>query len=173
MSCNSIMVRRRNYVPGLTPQSIELTEEYREKYEDDPFAGNTITLAEELMSAISDERRKAWQILIESTDTIHNSKKAWSTIRKLYNDPCKPKQHCNITANQVAHQSYLTEEYRTDNRKYADTDSGTRKTRDSGFIHHLLQRNLTVGPTTRDWLLRFSTTVPRLRQFRSSDDMLR
>ena len=32
---------RRNYVPGLTPESIELIEEYREKYEDDPFADNT------------------------------------------------------------------------------------------------------------------------------------
>ena len=29
---------RRNYVPGLTPESIELIEEYREKYEDDQFA---------------------------------------------------------------------------------------------------------------------------------------
>ena len=44
---------RRNYVPGLTPESIELIEEYREKYEDDPFADSTITIGEELMSAIS------------------------------------------------------------------------------------------------------------------------
>ena len=67
---------RRNYVPGLTPESIELIEEYREKYEDDPFADSAITLVEELMSAISEERRKAWQTLIESTDMTHNSKKA-------------------------------------------------------------------------------------------------
>ena len=99
--------RRRNYVPGLRPKSIELIEEYREKYEDDPFTDSTITLGEELMSAISEERRKAWQTLIESTDTTHNSKNAWSTIRKLCGDPCKSKQHCNTTANQVAHQLLL------------------------------------------------------------------
>ena len=98
---------RRNYVPGLTLESIQLIEEYREKYEDDPFADSTITLGEELMSAISEERRKAWQTLIESTDMTHNSKKAWSTIRKLCDDPCKPKRHCNTTANQVAHQLLL------------------------------------------------------------------
>ena len=37
--------------------------------------------------------------------------------------------------------SYLTEEYRTDNRKYASIDSDTRTTRDSQ--EHLLQRNST------------------------------
>ena len=98
---------RRNYVPGLTPESIQLIEEYPEKYEDDPSADSTITLGDELMSAISEERRKAWQTLIESTDMTHNSKKAWSTICKLCDDPCKPKQHCNTTANQVAHQLLL------------------------------------------------------------------
>ena len=66
---------RGNYVPGLTPESIKLIEEDREKYEDDPFADSTITLGEELMSAISEERRKAWQTLIESTDMTNNSKK--------------------------------------------------------------------------------------------------
>ena len=47
---------RRNYVPCLTPESIQLIEEYRVKYEDYPFPDNTITLGEELISAISEER---------------------------------------------------------------------------------------------------------------------
>ena len=87
----------------MTHESIELIEDYRVKYEDDPFADSTITLGEELMSAISEERRNAWQTLIESTDMAHNSKKAWSTIRKRCDDPRKPNQHGNTTANQVAH----------------------------------------------------------------------
>ena len=127
---------RRNYVPGLTPESIELIEEYREKYEDDPFADGTITLGEELMSAISGERRKAWQTLIESTDMTHNSKKVWSMTTRASRSstatPLRTKWHTN---------SYLTEEYRTDIRKYASIDSDTRTTRDSR--EHLLQRNST------------------------------
>ena len=124
---------RRNYVPGLTSESIELIEEYREKYEDDPFADSTITLGEELMSAISEERRKAWQTLIESTDMTHNSKKAWSTIRKLCDDPCKPGQHCHTTANQVTHQLLLNgrapnrqPKVRLDRQRYPDDPGFTR-----------------------------------------------
>ena len=109
---------RRNYVTGLTPESIELIEEYREKCEDAPFADSTITLGEELMSAISEKRRKAWQTLIESTDMTHNSKKAWSTIRKLCDDPCKPKHHGNTTANQVAHQLVVYNECDKHQRVY-------------------------------------------------------
>ena len=40
---------RRNYVPGLPPESIQLIEECRVKYEDDLFTDSTITLEEELM----------------------------------------------------------------------------------------------------------------------------
>ena len=72
---------RRNYIPGLTPESTELYEQCREKCESDPFAEDTIPLGDELTNAISKKRRVSWQTLIESTDMPHNSKKAWSTIR--------------------------------------------------------------------------------------------
>ena len=134
---------RRNYVPGLTPESIELIKEYREKYEDDPFADSTITLGEELMSAISEERRKAWQTLIESTYMTHNSKKAWSTIRKLCDDPCKPKQHCNTTANQVAHQLIL--DGRVPNRQPKVRLDRQRYPDDPGFTRAFTPAELDIG----------------------------
>ena len=127
---------RRNYLPGLTPESIELIEEYREKYEDDPFADITITLGEELVSAISGESRKVWQTLIESTDMTHNSKKAWSTIRTLCDDHTSRSSTATRLRTKWRTNSYLSEEYRTDNPKYASTDSGTQTTRDSR--EHLL-----------------------------------
>ena len=168
---------RRNYVPGLTPESIQLIEEYREKYEGDPFADITITLGDELMSAISEERRKAWKTLIESTDMTHNSKTAWSTIRKLCDDPCKPKQHCNTTANQVAHQFLLNgratnrqPKERLDLQRYPDDPGSTRaftaveldigiRLLKNGKAPGLddIQTELIkqFGPKARDWLLRF------------------
>ena len=162
---------RRNYVPGLTPESIQLIEEYREKYEEDPFADSTITLGDELMSVISDERRKAWQTLIESTDMTHNSKKAWSTICKLCDDPCKPKQHCNTTANQVAHQLLLNgralnrqPKVRLDRQRYPD---------DPGFTRAFTAEELDIGISHVTGYFVFSTTVPRLRKFRNSGDRRR
>ena len=56
---------------------------------------------------MAEDRRKSWQDLIESVDMIHNSKRAWSTIKKINNDPKKATLHSNVTADQVAHQLLL------------------------------------------------------------------
>ena len=130
------------------------------------------------MSAISEERRKAWQTLIESTDMTHNGKKAWSTIRKLCDDPCKPKQHCNTTANQVAHQLLLNgrvpniqPKVRLDRQRYPDDPGFTRafttaelnidirvlkngKAPGLDDIQTELIKQFCFGPNAHDWLLR-------------------
>ncbi|KAI0221448.1 hypothetical protein LSAT2_027204 [Lamellibrachia satsuma] len=181
---------RRNYVPGLTTETTELYKQYTEKYESDPFAETTITLGEELINSISEERRKSWQTLIESTDMTHNSKKAWSTMRKLCNDPRKSKQHYNTTANQVAHQ-LLTNgrvpnkqpKVRINRQRYPDDPGFTRaftadelgvgitalkKGKAPGLDDIQTELIKQLGPKARDWLLRFfnsctaSKKIPKL-----------
>ena len=147
------------------------------------------------MSAISEERRKAWQTLIESTDMTHNSKKAWSTIRKRCDDPCKPKQHCNTTANQVAHQLLLNgrapnrqPKERLDRRRYPDDPGFTRaftaaeldigirvlkKGKAPGLDDIQTELIKQFGPRHATGYFVFSTTVPQLRKFRNSGDRLR
>ena len=129
------------------------------------------------MGAISEERRKSWHTLIESTDMTHNSNKAWSTIRKLCDDPCKPKQHCNTTANQVAHQLLLNG--RAPNRQPNELLDRQRYPDDPGFTRAFTAAELDIGirllkngkapglddiqtelikqfgPEARDWLLCF------------------
>ena len=97
---------RKNYVPGLTTDLAEQYSEYIQLYEQDPFSADTITAGDELAQALTVEQRKTWQALIENTDMMHNSKKAWSLIKKLSNDPRKA-DHVNVTPNQVAHQLVL------------------------------------------------------------------
>lgn len=62
-------------------------------FEEDPFSEETLNAGELLMAAISEERRKSWQDLIKRIDMTHNSKKAWSMIIKINNDPQKTTQH--------------------------------------------------------------------------------
>ena len=66
---------RKNCVPGLTHESAEMYKRYTHHYESYLFAEGTIDAGEELMSTISEERRRAWQTLIDMTHS-----KAWATI---------------------------------------------------------------------------------------------
>ena len=136
------------------------------------------------MSAISEQRRKAWQTLIESTDMTHNSNKAWSTIRKLCDDPCKPKQHYNTTANQVTHQLLLNgrapnrhSKVRLDRQRYPEDPGFTRaftaaelnigirvlkKAKAPGLDDIQTELIKQFGPKARDWLLRFFNNCKKI-----------
>ena len=98
-------------------------------FSEDTFSEDTMNAGETLMAAISEDRRKSWQDLIESVDMTHNSKRAWSTIKKINNDPKKATLHSNVTADQVAHQLLLNGKpphktrHRRVKRQCGDTES--------------------------------------------------
>ena len=77
---------------------------YKHLYESDPFSLKTIAAEEEVIIAISQQRQSTWQTTVEGMDIAKNSRKAWNLIGKLNNDNIKStQQHCNITANKIAH----------------------------------------------------------------------
>ena len=107
-----------------------------------------------------------------------SSKKAWSTIGKLCDDPCKPKQHYNTTANQVEHQLLLNgrvpnrqPKVRLDRQRYPDDDPGFTRAltaaeleigirvlkngKPPGLDDIQMELIKQFGPKARDWLLRF------------------
>ena len=47
--------------------------------------------------------KKGWEEVITSIGLIHNSRKAWQTIKKLSNDRTSPNPPCLVNSNQVAH----------------------------------------------------------------------
>ncbi|KAI8434894.1 hypothetical protein MSG28_003373 [Choristoneura fumiferana] len=76
-------------------------------YCSDPFSEETIQAGEELMSELSASRREKWCELVVDTDMTHNSKKAWSNLRKLTGDPPPAANPGQVSANQVASQLLL------------------------------------------------------------------
>ena len=71
-----------------------------------PFSEDTIALGEELTASIANEKSERWRELISNTDMTHNSKKAWTTIKKL-NSEKKPQRVAAVTPNEVANQLIL------------------------------------------------------------------
>ena len=171
---------RTEYIPGLTPENATLYEEYTEMFQKDPFDEHTSALGEQLMSAISLERSRSWQTLLESTDMTNNSKKAWSLIRRLNNDPKKANQHQNVTANQVAHQllqngkapktAKKQPKPKMDPTKFSDDPGFTKPFtleelesavtalqpgKAAGLDDISVEQIQHFGPRTREWLLQF------------------
>ena len=52
---------------------------------------------------MKEEKKNRWEEVITSINLTHNSRKAWQTIKKLYNDPTSPNPPCLVNSNQVAH----------------------------------------------------------------------
>ena len=84
---------RTKYVPGLSPDFTAIYASYRDKFEADPLSADTIAAEEALSAAISSDRRKSWQYLIESVDMTHNSKKAWYLIKTNQYESCHTAYH--------------------------------------------------------------------------------
>ena len=95
---------RTDYVQGLTDESKNLYEAYKQQYTSNPFDNRTMESGNLLLDKMIEEKRNIWEEVITSTNMTHNSRKAWKTINKLSNDPTSSKPPCLVTANQVAHQ---------------------------------------------------------------------
>ncbi len=126
---------RKTYIPGLTEANKQQYEEYIQAFNEDPFAINTLELGENLLSSISNEQRERWCEVISNIDMTHNSKKAWTTIRKLNSDKAPQPRIAAVTPNQVAHQLLL-------NGKPLNKERGQKK-KMKIEINHILQNSTT------------------------------
>ena len=74
------------------------------RFNNDPFAEETIITGESLVEKLSEARREKWRSLISETNMTKNSSKAWRMLRNLGNDPKNAESHINVTPNEIAHQ---------------------------------------------------------------------
>ena len=94
---------RTDYVQGLTDESKNLCEAYRQQYSSNPFDNRAMESGNLLLDKMTEKKRNIWEEVITSTHMTHNSRTAWKTINKLSNDPTSSNPPCLVTANQVAH----------------------------------------------------------------------
>ena len=76
---------RTDYVQGLTDESKNLYEAYKQQYSSNPFDNRTMESGNLLLDKMTEEKRKIWEEVITSTNITHNCRKAWKTINKLSN----------------------------------------------------------------------------------------
>ena len=98
---------RWHYIPGLSEESKTLYEIYQQQYMSNLFDSTTLDTGNELIRNMAAENKRRWEERIPSTDLTGNNRKAWHTIRKIFNNPSAPKPPCLVIANQVAHQLHV------------------------------------------------------------------
>ena len=74
---------RTDYVQGLTDESKNLYEAYKQQYSSNPFDIRTMEYGNLLLDKMTEEKRKIWEEVITSTNMTHNSRKAWKTINLI------------------------------------------------------------------------------------------
>ena len=92
---------RTDYIQGLTDESKNLYEAYKQQYSNNPFDNRTMESGNLLQDKMTEEKRRIWEEVITSTNMIHNCRKAWKTINKLSNDPTSTYPPCLVTAHQL------------------------------------------------------------------------
>ena len=97
----------KNYIRGIKKEERDTLRRYHDAFQKDPFSEETVSwiltsaLGSQLLSSVTEARRRAWAEMIENTDVTRNSKKAWSFIKILLADP--PPTNCaSVTPDQVA-----------------------------------------------------------------------
>ena len=71
---------RTDYVQGLTDESKNLYDAYKQQYSSNPFDNRTMESGNLLLDKMTEEKRKIWEEVITWTNMTHNSRKAWKTI---------------------------------------------------------------------------------------------
>ena len=95
---------RTEYIPGLTKESKILYETYMKLFVSSPFRSSTMESGTKLLDKMTDGKKRRWEEVITTNNMTHNSRKAWKTIRILFNDPVISIPTCLLSANQIAHQ---------------------------------------------------------------------
>jgi Reverse transcriptase (RNA-dependent DNA polymerase)/Endonuclease-reverse transcriptase len=98
---------RTHHISGMDTEAKKLMDEYKKSYEDDPFGQGASKCGNSLLSYLGEVRQRKWEETVKSMDMTHNSRKAWSLIRKLSGDPTERKAIASVTPNQIAHQLLL------------------------------------------------------------------
>lgn len=179
---------RTQYISGMTRDAIEVLEDYQTKYEQDPFADDTIEAGENLMRKISYGRKQKWMDLLRDLDMKQNSRRAWRLVKNLSGDPKRPNVQTQVTPNQIAHQLILngkTTKRRSTNVSRPQTNENEISSLATPFSEEELDNAIKklkekkaagpddmrpeiikrFGPVTKQWLVKMMNFCKQHNQF--------